>query len=144
VTTPSSTPTRRSGTRCAASATPGRTAASQTRRGGARRACFAARRSSSRSTPSSTFRTRTRYRVSPPGDPGVAAKAIHLAEGRRGEPRPSAQADAQAQQVVLGGGLPDGGHVGELTSSRIYTSDYQTLPSDGSSALVLTPAGTAG
>ena len=48
------------------------------------------------------------------------------------------------QQVVLGGGLPDGGHVGALTSARVYTSNYQTLPSDGSSALVLTPAGTAG
>jgi hypothetical protein len=43
------------------------------------------------------------------------------------------------QQVVLGSGVPDGGHVGELTTSHVYTSDYQTLP-DGTSVLVLTPA----
>jgi hypothetical protein len=81
----------------------------------------------------------------PPGDPGVAAKAILISrkDVKANLDLPLRQT-LKPQQVVLGGGLPDGGHVGELTSSRIYTSNYQTLPSDGSSALVLTPAGTAG
>jgi hypothetical protein len=81
----------------------------------------------------------------PPGDPGVAAKAILISrKDVKANLDLPLRRTLKPQQVVLGGGLPDGGHVGELTSSRIYTSNYQTLPSDGSSALVLTPAGTAG
>jgi hypothetical protein len=43
------------------------------------------------------------------------------------------------QQVLLGTGVPDGRHVGELTTKHVYSSNYQTLP-DGTSVLVLTPA----
>jgi len=48
------------------------------------------------------------------------------------------------QQVFLGAAMPDAAHVDELTRSRVYTSDYQTLPGDGTAVLVLTPAISAG
>lgn len=44
------------------------------------------------------------------------------------------------QKILLGSGVPDGGHVAALTRARVYTADYQTLPSDGTAALELTPA----
>jgi hypothetical protein len=43
------------------------------------------------------------------------------------------------QKILLGTGVPDGGHVAALTRARIYTTDYQTLPGDGTAALELTP-----
>jgi hypothetical protein len=47
------------------------------------------------------------------------------------------------QQVSLSAVLvPDDGHVEALTRSRIFTTDYQTLPSDGTAALELAPATT--
>ena len=81
----------------------------------------------------------------PPGDPQKAAKAMLIA---RKDVQPNLRLPLRRtlkpQQVILGSGLPDGGHVGELTASRIYTSNYQTLPGNGTSALVLTPATTGG
>jgi hypothetical protein len=81
----------------------------------------------------------------PPGNPQAAAKAVFLArKDVKANLHLPLRRTLKPQQVVQGGGVPDGGHVGELISSRIYTSNYQTLPSDGSSALVLTPAGASG
>jgi hypothetical protein len=81
----------------------------------------------------------------PPGNPQVAAKAVLIAQQ---DVQPNLRLPLartlKPRQVVLGRGLPDGGHVGELTASRVYTSDYQTLPGEGTSALVLTPAVAAG
>jgi hypothetical protein len=81
----------------------------------------------------------------PPGNPQLAPKAMLIA---RKDVQPNLRLPLRRtlkpQQVILGGGVPDGGHVGGLTASRVYTSDYQTLPGDGTSALVLTPAITAG
>lgn len=46
----------------------------------------------------------------------------------------------KTQEVLLGAALlvPDSGHVAALT--HIFTTSYQTLPSDGTAALTLTPA----
>jgi len=81
----------------------------------------------------------------PPGNPQIAAKAVLIA---RKDVQPNLRLPLartlKPQQVLLGTGIPDGGHVGELTSTRVYTSAYQTLPGNGESALVLTPANTAG
>jgi hypothetical protein len=48
----------------------------------------------------------------------------------------------EPQQALLGTGVPDANHVAELTASRTYSTDYQTLPGDGTAALVLSPAGS--
>ena len=45
------------------------------------------------------------------------------------------------QQALLGTGVPNANHVAELTASRVYSTNYQTLPGDGTAALVLSPAG---
>jgi hypothetical protein len=76
----------------------------------------------------------------PPADPNAAATAVfisrkdltvnlHLPLVRTLKP----------QEILLGEGVPDGGHVAALTRARIYTTDYQTLPGDGTAALELTP-----
>jgi hypothetical protein len=44
------------------------------------------------------------------------------------------------KSVYLGQALPDGARVTDLTKSRLYTYDYQTLPGDGTAILVLTAA----
>jgi hypothetical protein len=77
----------------------------------------------------------------PPGNPQVAARAVLLAR-KDVEPnlRLPLTRTLKPQQVLLGVGVPNANHVAELTASRVYTSDYQTLPADGSAALVLTPA----
>jgi hypothetical protein len=46
----------------------------------------------------------------------------------------------EPRQILIGGFVPDNGHVSQLT--RIFTTSYQTLPSDGTAALTLTPAFT--
>ena len=80
----------------------------------------------------------------PPSNPQAAAKAVFIAkQDVKANLRLPLARTLKPQEVILGSGVPDGGHVGELTSSRVYTSDYQTLPGDGTSALVLTPE-TAG
>jgi hypothetical protein len=44
------------------------------------------------------------------------------------------------RRIVLGETLDDGAKVDDLTLSRLYTYDYQTLPGDGTAILVLTSA----
>lgn len=44
------------------------------------------------------------------------------------------------QETLLGAGVPNANHVAELTAARVYSSNYQTLPGDGTAALVLSPA----
>jgi hypothetical protein len=79
----------------------------------------------------------------PPGNPQAAARALFLSrKDVKANLRLPLAKTLKPQEVVLGGGVPDGGHVGELTSARVYASDYQTLPGDGTSALVLTPPGS--
>lgn len=46
------------------------------------------------------------------------------------------------QRVLLGEAVPDAAQVNELTRSRRYTYDFQTLPGDGTAILVLTPVVT--
>ena len=78
----------------------------------------------------------------PPANPRTPATALllsrndlkanlHLPLTRTLKPR----------EILLGGGVPNANHVAELTTSRVYTSNYQTLPGDGTAALVLSPAG---
>jgi len=77
----------------------------------------------------------------PPGNPQATGRAVFLS-------RNDLQANLhlpltrtlKPQQALLGAGVPNADHVAELTRSRVYTSDYQTLPGDGTAALVLTPA----
>ena len=68
----------------------------------------------------------------PPGDPGVAAKAILISrKDVKANLDLPLRRTLKPRQVVLGGGLAEGGHVGELTSSRTSTSNYQTCPVTG-------------
>jgi hypothetical protein len=48
-----------------------------------------------------------------------------------------------SKSVYLGQPLPQGARTTDLTKSRLYTYDYQTLPGDGTAILVLTAAITA-
>jgi hypothetical protein len=81
----------------------------------------------------------------PPGNPQVPAKAMLIArKDVQANLRLPLSRTLKPQQVILGSGVPDGGHVGELTSTRVFTSDYQTLPGNGTSALVLTPVTSSG
>jgi hypothetical protein len=45
------------------------------------------------------------------------------------------------QQTLLGTAVPNANHVAQLTAARVYSSNYQTLPGDGTAALVLSPVG---
>jgi hypothetical protein len=80
----------------------------------------------------------------PPANPRTAAKAILIA---RTDVKPNLHLPLvrtlKPQEVLLGTGVPNANHVAELTASRVYTSSYQTLPGDGTAALVLAPAGGA-
>lgn len=46
----------------------------------------------------------------------------------------------EPKKVVLGSPMGDGARIDKLTTSRLYTYDYQTLPGDGTAILVLTAA----
>jgi hypothetical protein len=76
----------------------------------------------------------------PPSNPQAAATAVLIArkdvKGNLGRPLTRT---LKPQQVFLGANVPDGAQVDALTASHVYTSDYQTLPGDGTSVLVLTP-----
>jgi hypothetical protein len=77
----------------------------------------------------------------PPGNPQAAAKAVLFArEDVQPNLRLPLRRTVKPQEVLLGVGVPNANHVAELTASHVYTSDYQTLPADGSAALVLTPS----
>jgi hypothetical protein len=79
----------------------------------------------------------------PPANPQTAATAVLLA---RNDLRPNLHLPLartlKPQVVFTGAAVPNANHVGELTASRVYTSDYQTLPGDGTAALVLSPTGS--
>ncbi len=81
----------------------------------------------------------------PPANPQVAATAVLIA---RKDVKPNLERPLKRtltpQRVFLGAPVPDATQVEELTRSRVFTSDYQTLPSDGTAVLVLTQAITAG
>ncbi len=76
----------------------------------------------------------------PPANPNAAATAVFIA---RPDVKPNLHLPLvrtlKPQQILLGSGVPDGGHVAALTRARVYTTDYQTLPGDGTAALELTP-----
>jgi hypothetical protein len=76
----------------------------------------------------------------PPSNPNAAATAVFIArndvKSNLGTPLVRT---LKPQKIFLGAGVPDGGNVTELTRSHVYTTDYQTLPSDGTAALELTP-----
>jgi hypothetical protein len=79
----------------------------------------------------------------PPANPNAAATAVFIA---RTDVKPNLHLPLvrtlEPQQILLGSGVPDGGHVAALTRARVYTTDYQTLPGDGTAALELTPETT--
>jgi len=79
----------------------------------------------------------------PPANPNAAATAVFIA---RTDVKPNLHLPLvrtlTPQQILLGSGVPDGGHVAALTRARVYTTDYQTLPGDGTAALELTPETT--
>jgi hypothetical protein len=81
----------------------------------------------------------------PPSTPQAAATAVFLSRNDlQANLRLPLVRTLEPQLTLLGGGVPDGGHVAALTRSRIYTTDYQTLPGDGTAALELTPDITTG
>ena len=79
----------------------------------------------------------------PPANPQNPAQAVLIS---RNDVKPNLRLPLRRtlkpQEAILGGGVPNANHVAELTASRVYTSDYQTLPGDGTAALVLSPAGS--
>ncbi len=81
----------------------------------------------------------------PPANPQAAPSAVLVArkDVKANLDRPLTRTLTPAK-AFLGGGVPDATRVAELTRSRIYTADYQTLPGDNTEVLVLTPAITAG
>ncbi len=81
----------------------------------------------------------------PPSNPQAAATAVFIArkDVKANLSRPLTRT-LKPQQVILGATVPDSAKVTELTRYRVYSSSYQTLPGDGTSALVLTPTLSAG
>jgi hypothetical protein len=76
----------------------------------------------------------------PPANPNAAAAAVFIArKDVTANLRLPLVRTLKPQQILLGEGVPDGGHVAALTRARIYTTDYQTLPGEGTAALELTP-----
>jgi len=81
----------------------------------------------------------------PPGNPQAAAKAVLLArKDVKANLNLPLTRTLKPQEVLVGTGVPNANHVAELTASRVYSSDYQTLPGDGTTALVLSPATPSG
>jgi hypothetical protein len=76
----------------------------------------------------------------PPPNPGAAATAVFFSHNDlKANLRLPLARTLQPQGAFLGTGVPDAIHVAELTHARVYTYQYQTLPGDGTAALVLTP-----
>jgi hypothetical protein len=76
----------------------------------------------------------------PPANPSAAATAVFISRNDlKANLRLPLVRTLKPQKILLGQGVPDGGHVAALTRSRVYTTDYQTLPGDGTAALELTP-----
>jgi hypothetical protein len=76
----------------------------------------------------------------PPANPNAAATAVFIS---RKDLEPNLRLPLvrtlKPEQVLLGSGVPDGGHVAALTRARVYATSYQTLPGEGTAALELTP-----
>jgi hypothetical protein len=81
----------------------------------------------------------------PPSNPQAAATALLIARNdvSRNLQRPLTKT-LTPQKAFLGGGVPDARQVSALTRSHVYSSSYETLPGDGTSALVLTPKNAGG
>ena len=78
----------------------------------------------------------------PPANPQTPARAVLLSrQDLKANLHLPLTRTLEPQQALLGAGVPNANHVAELTASRVYSSNYQTLPGDGTAALVLTPAG---
>ena len=76
----------------------------------------------------------------PPANPQKPATSVLIARTDvKANLRLPLRRTLEPQEVLLGGGVPNANHVGELTASRIYTFRYQTLPGSGATALVLSP-----
>jgi hypothetical protein len=76
----------------------------------------------------------------PPANPNAAATAVFITrKDLAANLRLPLVRTLKPQQILLGEGVPDGGHVAALTRARVYTTDYQTLPGNGTAALELTP-----
>ncbi len=79
----------------------------------------------------------------PPSSPQTAATAVLLSrKDLKANLRLPLTRTLKPQQILLGTGVPNANHVAELTAARVYSSNYQTLPGDGTAALVLSPAAT--
>jgi hypothetical protein len=77
----------------------------------------------------------------PPSNPQAAATSLLLdRKDLKANLRLPLTRTLEPRQITLGAAIPNANHVAELTAKRLYTSSYQTLPGDGSTALVLTPA----
>ena len=76
----------------------------------------------------------------PPANPGAAATAVFFSQNDlKANLRLPLTRTLKTKGAFLGTGVPNANHVAELTKSRVYTYAYQTLPGDGTAALVLTP-----
>ena len=76
----------------------------------------------------------------PPANPNAAATAVFISRKDLGPNlRLPLVRTLKPEQVLLGEGVPDGGHVAALTRARVYATSYQTLPGEGTAALELTP-----
>jgi hypothetical protein len=76
----------------------------------------------------------------PPANPRAAPTAVFISrKDLKANLRLPLVRTLKPQKILLGQGVPDGGHVAALTRARVYTTDYQTLPGNGTAALELTP-----
>jgi hypothetical protein len=77
----------------------------------------------------------------PPANPQASSTAVFIARKDVGEMlrRPLTRT-LEPQQVLLGVGVSDSAQVNDLIRSHVYNPAFQTLPGDGTEALVLTPA----
>jgi hypothetical protein len=77
----------------------------------------------------------------PPASPQASETAVFIArkDVQRILDRPLTRT-LRPQQVLLGAGVSDGAEVNDLIRSHVYSPAFQTLPGDGTEALVLTPA----
>jgi hypothetical protein len=79
----------------------------------------------------------------PPANPNAASTAVFISRKDLGPNlRLPLVRTLKPQKILLGEGVPDGGHVAALTRARVYTISYQTLPGEGTAALELTPQTT--
>lgn len=76
----------------------------------------------------------------PPSNPQTPATAVLLSrKDLTANLRLPLVRTLKPQQALLGTRVPDANHVAQLTAARVYSSNYQTLPGDGTAALVLSP-----